>query len=71
VTGEPRFNPTAGDRLATLAAWLAGGGWPAAGVLAVAAVGLLASLLLPGAVLLLRPGCWRSRRVFPRPCAVC
>lgn len=45
--------PAAGDRLATLAAWLAGGGWPAAGVLAVAAVGLLASLLLPGAVLLL------------------
>ena len=53
MTGEPRSNPTAGDRLATLAAWLAGGGWPAAGVLAVAAVGLLASLLLPGAVLLL------------------
>jgi hypothetical protein len=49
VTGAP----AAGDRLATLAAWLAGGGWPAAGVLAVAAVGLLASLLLPGAVLLL------------------
>ena len=45
--------PAAGDRLTTLAAWLAGGGWPAAGVLAVAAVGLLASLLLPGAVLLL------------------
>lgn len=45
--------PAAGDRLATLAAWLAGGGWRAAGVLAVAAVGLLASLLLPGAVLLL------------------
>lgn len=45
--------PAAGDRLATLAAWLARGGWSAAGVLAVAAAGLLASLLLPGAVLLL------------------
>lgn len=53
MTGEPRSNPTAGDRLTTLAAWLAGGGWPAAGVLAAAAVCLLASLLLPGAVLLL------------------
>jgi hypothetical protein len=49
VTGTP----AAGDRLATLAVWLARGGWPAAGVVAVAAAGLLASFLLPGAVLLL------------------
>ncbi|HEY0675010.1 MAG TPA: hypothetical protein VGD25_02265, partial [Immundisolibacter sp.] len=45
--------PAAGDRLATLAAWLAGGGWSAAAVLAALAVALLAALLLPGAVLLL------------------
>ena len=53
MTGEPRSSQTAGDRLATLAAWLAGGGWPAAGVLAAAALALLVSLLLPLAVLLL------------------
>lgn len=46
-------SPAAGDRLATLAAWLASGGWPAAALLAALAVGLLAALLLPGAVLLL------------------
>lgn len=45
--------PAAGDRLATLATWLAGGGWPAAALLAALAVGLLATLLLPGAVLLM------------------
>ncbi|ANX04055.1 hypothetical protein [Immundisolibacter cernigliae] len=45
--------PAAGDRLATLAAWLAAGGWRAAALLAALAVALLAALLLPGAVLLL------------------
>ncbi|WP_448508833.1 hypothetical protein [Immundisolibacter sp.] len=45
--------PAAGDRLVTLATWLASGGWSAAALLAVLAVGLLAALLLPGAVLLL------------------
>lgn len=45
--------PAAGDRLATLATWLASGGWSAAALLAALAVGLLAALLLPGAVLLL------------------
>lgn len=45
--------PAAGDRLATLATWLASGGWPAAALLAALAVGLLAAPLLPGAMLLL------------------
>ncbi len=45
--------PVASNRLATLAAWLAGGGWPAAAVLAALAVSLPGVLLLPGAVLLL------------------
>ena len=45
--------PAAADRLARLANWLVLGGWPAASLLAALAVGLLAALLLPGAVLLL------------------
>lgn len=45
--------PAAGDRLVTLATWLANGGWSAAALLATLAVSLLAALLLPGAVLLL------------------
>jgi hypothetical protein len=48
VTSPP---PAAGDRLATLAARLARGGWPAAGLVAVAAAALMLAPLLPGATL--------------------
>lgn len=43
--------PAAGDRLATLAARLARGGWPAAGIVAGAAAVLMVAPLLPGAAL--------------------
>ncbi|WP_372696524.1 hypothetical protein [Immundisolibacter sp.] len=45
--------PAAGDRLATLAAWLVGGGWPVAAALALLGVLPLLAALLPGAILLL------------------
>jgi hypothetical protein len=49
VTGTP----AAGDRLATLAAWLASGSWPVAAALALLAALSLLVALLPGAILLL------------------
>lgn len=45
--------PAAGDRLATLAAWLASGSWSVAAALALLAALSLLMALLPGAILLL------------------
>ncbi|GAB4357434.1 MAG: hypothetical protein Kow0073_15400 [Immundisolibacter sp.] len=45
--------PAAGDRLATLAAWLARGGWPVAAVLALLVALSLLVALLPAGILLL------------------
>ncbi len=45
--------PAAGDRLATLAAWLASGSWSVAAALALLAALSLLAALLPGAILLL------------------
>jgi hypothetical protein len=44
-------SPAAGGRLATLAAWVTRGGWPAAGILTIAALAQMLALLLPGATL--------------------
>lgn len=50
MTGTPA---PGGERLARLAAQIAGGGWPAAAILAGAALALLGALLLPAAVVTL------------------